>query len=174
VWIEVSRRAGPCRLVFFRPRDSEVSRQLEQRLERRYMESGLRFGDCVTFVPTLERARFFGLMQRAHLMLDTLGFSGFNTVIQAVECGLPVVSREGEFMRGRLGSGILRRMGMDALVATSDEAYVELAVTLTRDAALRLKLRDEMIARRGLLFADLEPVRALERFLESVARTGAV
>ena len=55
-------------------------------------------------------------------MLDTLGFSGFNTAIQAVECGLPVVSREGEFMRGRLGSGILRRMGMEALVATSDDA----------------------------------------------------
>ena len=91
-------------------------------------EAGLRFADCVTFVPTLDRARFFGLMQRAHLMLDTLGFSGFNTVIQAIECGLPVVSREGEFMRGRLGSGILRRMGMDSLVATTDEAYVELAV----------------------------------------------
>ena len=71
----------------------------------------------MTFIPTLDRARFFGLMQRAHLMLDTLGFSGFNTAIQAIECGLPVVSREGEFMRGRLGSGILRRMGMDALVA---------------------------------------------------------
>jgi predicted O-linked N-acetylglucosamine transferase (SPINDLY family) len=65
-------------------------------------------------------------------------------------------------------------MGMDALVASTEQAYVELAVTLTRDSALHLKLRDEMIARRGLLFADLEPVRALERFLESVARTGAV
>ena len=97
-------------------------------------KAGLRFADCVTFVPTLDRARFFGLMQRAHLMLDTLGFSGFNTAIQAIECGLPVVSREGEFMRGRLGSGILRRMGMDALVATTDAAYVELAVTLARDA----------------------------------------
>ena len=169
VWIEISRRAGPCRLVFFRPTDGGESHQLERRLERGYAQAGLRFADCVTFIPTLDRARFFGLMQRAHLMLDTLGFSGFNTVIQAVECGLPVVSREGEFMRGRLGSGILRRMGMDALVATSDQAYVELAVTLARDAALRLKLRDEMMARRGVLFGDLEPVRALERFLESVA-----
>ena len=173
VWVEISRRLRPGRLVFFRPADSEVSRQLEQRLERRYAQAGLRFADCVTFVPTLDRARFFGLMQRAQLMLDTLGFSGFNTVIQAVECGLPVVGREGEFMRGRLGSGILRRMGMDALVATSDEAYVELAATLARDAARRLKLRDEMIARRGVLFGDLEPVRALERFLESVARPRA-
>ena len=171
VWTEISRRAGPCRLVFFRPRDGEVSDFLERRLERRYGQAGLRFADCVTFVPTLDRARYFGLMRRADLMLDTLGFSGFNTAIQAVECRLPVVAREGEFMRGRLGSGILRRMGMDALVATSDDAYVELAVTLTRDAALRLRLREEMIARRSVLFGDVEPVRALERFLESVARS---
>jgi predicted O-linked N-acetylglucosamine transferase (SPINDLY family) len=103
-------------------------------------------------------------------LLDTPGFSGFNTAMQAIECGLPVVGREGEFMRGRLASGILRRMGMDALVATTDEAYVELAVALTRDAGRRQRLRDEMIARRGVLFGDLEPVRALERFLEGVAR----
>ena len=45
--------------------------------------------------------------------------------------------------------------------------------TLGRDTALRLKLRDEMIARRCVLFADLEPVRALERFLETVARPEA-
>ncbi len=174
VWIEIARRAGPCRLVFFRPRDGEVSRLLEQRLEQRFAQAGLRFADCVTFVPTLDRARFFGLMQRAHMLLDTLGFSGFNTAIQAIECGLPVVGREGEFMRGRLASGILRRMGMDALVATTDEAYVELAVALARDSALRLKLRDELIARRSVLFGDLEPVRALERFLESVAGAGPV
>ncbi len=31
VWIEISRRATPCRLVFFRPRDDTVSDQLERR-----------------------------------------------------------------------------------------------------------------------------------------------
>ena len=74
-------------------------------------------------------------------------------------------------MRGRLGSGILRHIGMDALVADSDEAYVDLAVALTRDPSRRNELRDEMIRRRGALFEDLAPVRALEAFLESVART---
>jgi len=175
VWIEISRRAAPCRLVFFRARDPEVSRLLEQRLEKRYRQAGLKFDDCVTFIPTLDRPRFFGLMRRAHLMLDTLGFSGFNTVIQAIESGLPLVSREGQFMRGRLGSGILRHIKMDALVATTDEAYVDLAVDLVHDGARLVKLREEMIARRPALFGDREPVQALERFLESAAKaaTGA-
>jgi predicted O-linked N-acetylglucosamine transferase (SPINDLY family) len=171
VWIEISRRAAPCRLVFFRAADPEVSPLFEQRLERRYRQAGLRFDDCATFVPTLDRARFFGLMRRAHLMLDTLGFSGFNTVIQAIESGLPVVSREGQFLRGRLGSGILRHMKMDALVATTDDAYVELAVDLVRDGARLAVLREEMIARRPVLFGDRAPVQALERFIESAVQT---
>ena len=77
-------------------------------------------------------------------------------------------------MRGRLGSGILRRMGMDALVATTDADYVELVVTLAQDGALRTQRRDEILARRGVLFGDLETVRALERFLESAAGAPAV
>ena len=143
---------------------------LEERLARRFRAAGLDFANCVTFIPTLDRARYFGLMQRAHLLLDTIGFSGFNTAIQAIECGLPVIAREGEFMRGRLASGILRHIGMDALVAGSDEAFVDLTVTLTRDRVRWNALRDEMVRRRSALFGDLAPVRALETFIDSVAR----
>jgi predicted O-linked N-acetylglucosamine transferase (SPINDLY family) len=171
LWIEIARRAGACRLVFFRPGDSEASFGLEERIMRAFTAAGLRFGDYATFVPQLDRGRFFALMQRAHLMLDTIGFSGFNTVIQAIECGLPVVSREGRFLRGRLGSGILRQAGIDALVADSDDAYAELAVALTREPRRRDELCDEIVRRRGALFGDTTPVRALERFLESAART---
>lgn len=35
-------------------------------------------------------------------MLDILRFSGYNTAVQAIECGLPRVTREGRFLRGRL------------------------------------------------------------------------
>ncbi|HET7033327.1 MAG TPA: hypothetical protein VFJ48_09395, partial [Casimicrobiaceae bacterium] len=171
VWVQIARRASPCRLVFFRPSETEASTALEERLTRAFTGAGLRFADCVTFAPHLDRGRFFAVMRRAHLMLDTIGFSGFNTAIQAIECGLPIVSREGQFLRGRLGSGILRHVGMDALVADSDEAYVELAVALTRDSKRRDELRDGIIQRRRALFGDTDPVRALETFLESAART---
>jgi len=61
---------------------------------------------------------------------------------------------------------------MDALVADSDDAYVELAVALTRDSERRDELRDEIVRRREALFGDPAPVRALERFLESAALSG--
>jgi predicted O-linked N-acetylglucosamine transferase (SPINDLY family) len=167
LWIDISRRAAPCRIVFFRPADRNVSDALERRLEKQYEKAGLRYADCVTFVSSLDRARFFGLMKRAHALLDTPGFSGFNTAMQAIECGLPVVGHEGEFMRGRLATAILRAIGLDALVAQSDEAYVDIAAKIARDAAFRSSMRDEIVARRASLFGDVAPVRALERFFDS-------
>ena len=99
------------------------------------------------------------------MLLDTIGFSGYNTAIQAIECGLPVVTREGRFLRGRLASGILRIMEIPELIAQTDDEYVELAVALASDRLFQDRMRAASIARRGILFDDIEPVRALEEFL---------
>jgi predicted O-linked N-acetylglucosamine transferase (SPINDLY family) len=165
LWAEISRRAQPARLVFFDAKDSVLSRRLADRLRATYRKAGLRYESCVTFVPFQDRQAFFGLMKRAHVLLDTVGFSGFNTAMQAIECGLPIVAREGTFLRGRLGSGVLRHMGLDDLVATTDDAYVDLAVSLTRDDTRRAETQRRIAARRGALFGDIAPVRALEDFL---------
>jgi predicted O-linked N-acetylglucosamine transferase (SPINDLY family) len=102
-------------------------------------------------------------------MLDTIGFSGFNTALQAVESGLPVVTREGRFMRGRLASGILKRLGLPELVAASEEDYVALAVKLARENGYRARVRAQIAAARPVLYEDQAPIRALEAFLGSVA-----
>ena len=111
---------------------------------------------------------FYGLLRHADAFLDTIGFSGFNTALQAVECGLPVVTREGRFLRGRLASGILKRMGLTELVAQSDEDYVALAVRLARDTDYREQVRNRVAESRHMLFEDIEPIRALEDFLLQV------
>jgi protein O-GlcNAc transferase len=101
-----------------------------------------------------------------------LVFSGYNTALQAIECGLPVLAREGDFMRGRLASGIMRRMGLPELVATTDEAFIEMAIRLAADSSKRKDLRLEIESRRHILFADIEPVRALESCLtEAIAQS---
>jgi predicted O-linked N-acetylglucosamine transferase (SPINDLY family) len=106
------------------------------------------------------------------VFLDTIGFSGFNTAMQAVECGLPIVTREGRFLRGRLASGILKRMGLPELVAQSEEDYVTLAVKLARDTEYREHIRSRIAASRHLLFEDVAPIRALEAFLvEATSRS---
>jgi predicted O-linked N-acetylglucosamine transferase (SPINDLY family) len=59
---------------------------------------------------------------------------------------------------------------MNELVATTDTAFVDLAVRLAHDEPACRSLRREIAARREVLFNDVEPVSALERFLEDAAR----
>ncbi len=167
----IARRLGECQIVFFTPgRADELMQRLRERLARSFAAEGLELDAFAVFVPWQSRAQFYGLMAQADVFLDTMGFSGFNTALQAIDCGLPVAAYEGRFLRGRLASGILRRMGMDELVADSDAAYVETAVKLAQDAVWWGGVRDRMSASRARLYGDVEPVRALEKFLEQAVR----
>jgi predicted O-linked N-acetylglucosamine transferase (SPINDLY family) len=135
-----------------------------------FSEAGLEFDEYAVFIPWLPRAAFFGLLAQADLCLDTIGFSGFNTVMQAIECGLPIVTREGRFLRGRFGSGVLKRIGLSELVATSDSAFADLAIRLGNDPAYRSDIRQRIETSRDTLFDDVAPVRALEALLLEVTR----
>jgi predicted O-linked N-acetylglucosamine transferase (SPINDLY family) len=104
-------------------------------------------------------------MRRADVCLDTIGFSGFNTALQALECALPIVTREGRFLRGRLASGTLRHIGLHELVASDERAYAATAVELVRKPSLRQALRQRIESQRHLLYADPAPIRALEAYL---------
>jgi predicted O-linked N-acetylglucosamine transferase (SPINDLY family) len=162
---EIARRLGKCRFVFFRTRAELLSQRLERRLQAAFAASGLSYERFVTFLPWQPASGFLGLLQRADVYLDTIGFSGFNTALHAVEAGLPIVCREGRFLRGRLASGILKRLGLPELVAPTEEAYVALAVRLAGDPAYRQSVRARLGKARSALYDDPAPIRALEDFL---------
>jgi predicted O-linked N-acetylglucosamine transferase (SPINDLY family) len=143
---------GKGRLVFFRSLHPAMSEQVERRMRQAFTQAGVDYDRTVTWIPTLNRGRFFGLMKRATALLDTIGFSGFNTAVQALECDLPVVAFEGEFMRGRLASGPLRQLGLDDLVAATPEAFADIALRLVEDEAWHAHMEREIAHRRHALF----------------------
>jgi len=166
VYAEIAARLGGCRIIFFRHKVRTLAEQLEARLRDAFASRGLRLDDYARFIPWQDRAAFLGLLRDSDVFLDTIGFSGFNTALQAVEAGLPLVTREGRFLRGRLASGILRRLGLEELVADDDEGYIGRAVRLAREPDYRDDIRRRMAAARPVLYEDLEPIRALERYLD--------
>jgi len=170
VFAEIARRLGRCQFIFFIPEVSDLAEELRQRLEAVFAQYGLNFDDYAIFIPWLNGPAFDGLLDRADVFLDTIGFSGFNTAMQAVERGIPIVTREGRFLRGRLASGILKRMGLQELVAESEEGYISLAVKLIRDGEYRDRVRKRIETERYVLFEDMAPIRALENFLAEVAK----
>jgi protein O-GlcNAc transferase len=168
VLVAIARAMHRCQFVFCNDPVAGVSARLRERLAAEFTAAGLDPGAHLVFIPWQPRPAFRRLLARADVYLDTIGFSGFNTVMQALECALPVVTMEGHFLRGRFGSGILRRIGLDECVAGSIDNYIAKAVELGRNAGARQATREKITASRALLFDDLAPVRALESFLLEV------
>jgi len=165
-FIEIAKKLGKCQFIFFIYSNKKLTTLFEERLNSYFLESGLDMKDYCIFMPWQPKSAFYGLMNRANICLDTIGFSGFNTAFQAIECSLPIITREGKFMRGRLASGILKRIDLQELIAQDEDDYVNLAVKITSDQKYNQHMRNKINANRNILYGDLKPIRALEKFLE--------
>jgi predicted O-linked N-acetylglucosamine transferase (SPINDLY family) len=165
VLVEIARRLGRCTFVFFQHEVAELSHKLRARISAAFRSAKLDPANFLVWIPWLPRDAFFGVLRQADVYLDTIGFSGFNTMMQAIECHLPCVTYEGRFMRGRLGSGILRRLGMTELVATEKTRYVDLAVNLATNAEYRAKVRETIRLAESAVYADMHSVGALANIL---------
>jgi predicted O-linked N-acetylglucosamine transferase (SPINDLY family) len=169
IFVEIVKRLGACKLLFFDHRE-DLTELLKFRLTERFKAQNLAIDDFIVFSPWLESKQFYELMQKSTVFLDTIGFSGFNTAIQAIECTLPIVTKRGEFMRGCLAGGLLKRIGLSELIAISDEGYVDLVVRLVQDQKYHNEVEAKIIKSRHLLYEDTSVVRSLEDFLISKLR----
>ena len=168
--VELAKQWPQARLVFFEySANPWYSNAVKQRMEARFVQAGLSPQDHLHWLPWLDGAQFLGLMQSADVFLDTVGFSGFNTALQALQVELPVVAWEGEFLRGRLASGVLRHIGLSPWVASDAHSYVQSVGRLLAEPAQRGAYQTQVRAclqpDSTQLFGDVAPVRALENWL---------
>jgi predicted O-linked N-acetylglucosamine transferase (SPINDLY family) len=168
VLVEIARRLGRCQFHFFKYRDGALSRRLLNRLHSAFSSARLDGAAFLVLRPWAAPGEFHDILASADLFLDTIGFSGFNTVMQALECGLPVITRRGRFLRGRLGSGILERLSLPELIADSSCSYVETAVSLAQNPAARTCVRDRLRMNLPTLYRDQSAIDDLESFLLSI------
>ena len=164
VIISLARRIPNVQIVFFNFPSSSIE-IFKARLTAKFSSEAMDFNHSIKFLPLLDPPLFKGLMEKSDLFIDTIGFSGFNTAMQAIECNLPIVTREGRFMRGNLAAGILKRIGLAELIAHGTESYIELIAKLATSPALVNQYAKEISVNKHVLFSDLTPVRYLESFL---------
>jgi protein O-GlcNAc transferase len=91
--------------------------------------------------------------------------------LDAIACGLPVVSLPGSFMRGRHSYAILTQLGVTDTIARDKPEYIDIAVRLATDAEWRAGILSKMMANQhSCLYSDVRPVRALERFFQQAVK----
>jgi predicted O-linked N-acetylglucosamine transferase (SPINDLY family) len=171
----IVRGVPDAQLVFFHAKTgTPQSGRLQRRLARHFASEGIDAARHCRLIPFQSAAGFHGLLGRADACLDTIGFSGFNTALQALHSGAAFVGYEGRFMRGRLGSGLLRTMGLDALVATNRAGFVDIAVRLATEPGYRDAMRARVAAEVSGLYDDHAAVGAWMDALENLVRQSCV
>ena len=107
--------------------------------------------------PMLAYNEYLSRLAQCDLNLSPFPFGGLHSVVDSLRLGLPVVALEGLEPHARTDSMILRRVGMPEWLVTQDpEAYVEAALRIIRDDALREELSRQARALEvdRLLFGD--------------------
>jgi predicted O-linked N-acetylglucosamine transferase (SPINDLY family) len=171
VFARIARQAGNAQFAFIAsPRGEEVTERFRRRLARAFAADGLDAARHVVMLGRLTTADFVGVAGACDVFLDSIGWSGCNSVLECLGADLPVVTWPGPLMRGRHCAAILRMLGVTETIAASVDDYVAIAARLARDPAWRAAMRPSMAADRARIYADPAPVRALEAFIEKVVR----
>lgn len=165
LFVDIAKSAPTCQMVLFGEAGDEMAAQLRGRLKMAFKNAGLEIDGHVVAIPWLDQSRWRGLLAQSTVLLDTIGFSGFNTAAQALAADVPVVAWNGKFLRGRLASGLLRRMDLHEWIADSHEGFVALVARLCHDSDVREQVVAKIAAAKSRIFDDREPIRGLENFL---------
>jgi predicted O-linked N-acetylglucosamine transferase (SPINDLY family) len=142
LWGRVMQAVANARLILLAPAGRHRTR-LAERLAAHGID-----GQRVDFVPYRTRALYLRCYEHIDLGLDTIPYNGHTTSLDALWMGVPTVTRVGNTCVGRGGLSQLTQVGLAELAATTDDTFIETAVSLSGDlknlAALRVQLRGRL------------------------------
>ena len=141
LWSRVLLRVPESRLLMLAPEGSHRGRVMGFLDAQGVDPARLRFA------APRPRPEYLRLYQEIDVCLDTLPYNGHTTTLDALWMGVPVVTRVGQTVVGRAGYSQLTNLGCSELIARDDDAYVETAARLAKDAARLADLRRTLRAR---------------------------
>lgn len=165
LWLQLLHAVPGSVLWLLKPSDDEAIRNLRKVVEA----SGLDAGRLV-WAPRLPRRQHLARLQLADLALDTYPVTSHTTGSDALLAGVPMVARSGVLFVSRVSASLLNAIGLQDLVATTDEAYLQLALSLARDPTRLGQIRRFLSMQRRVspLFDPRRFARDLERLYDAI------
>lgn len=157
--------------VFIAHSSEPATAVLRGRLAQRFAADGIAEEGRIVFLPRLSEAAFRAVNKAATVVLDSVEWSGFNSTIEALAAGTPVVAMPGLTMRAHHSYGILTIAGLDELIAQDTDGYVDLAVRLGTDREFHASMSRGVADRCGKIFDDPTPITALGDWIENAVRS---
>ena len=142
-WAEILASVPQSRLLV----RADMTDWLRQHLVQTFAGHGIG-AERLELVNRVRHREYLELIGRIDIALDPFPFNGHTTTCDCLWQGVPVVTLSGDRYASRFGGSGLATLGLDDLIATTREQYVEiargLAADLDRLARLRGGLRQRM------------------------------
>jgi protein O-GlcNAc transferase len=167
----IAMQVQNAKFVFLGNPSSTVTATFADRLAKAFDGFGLDANDYCRIQPRLFSDDFLNLNQASDVLLDTFSWSGGNTTLEGICCGLPVVTCPGRYMRGRHSYAMLKMMGVTETIAEDLDAYIFIASRLGNDREFYDRIRNSITTNRHLLYNDRTCLRELEDFYRRVVET---
>ncbi|MEL6183419.1 MAG: hypothetical protein AAFU79_02260 [Myxococcota bacterium] len=103
----------------------------------------------VTVYPMADYATHLEHISSCDLHLSPFPFGGTNSNIDSLHLGLPIVALDGLEICARSDALILRRVGLDDLLASTRDEYVARALRLIQDDSYRIQISRQIVAGGG-------------------------
>jgi predicted O-linked N-acetylglucosamine transferase (SPINDLY family) len=174
VFPRIALEVGDCQFAFLSfSKSLHLGERFVRRLEHAFACHGLRCGQYVKLLPHLDPPHYRALNEVADVFLDSIGWSGCNTTLEALSCDLPVVTLPGNLMRGRHTHAILSMMGVTETQARDLDQYVSQAAKLGTDATWRRHVSERSARLKERLYRDSACIRGLEDFLRQAVTSAS-
>lgn len=171
IFIEIIKKYTNIKFLFMQDANGRHSALLA-RLKKLFISNNLNITEYIELCPhDMNRHDFSAVMKNSDLMLDSIGFSGFNTAMQSIECLLPIVTKNSFFMRGRNASAILKKMDLPELIVESDQDFINLVVELIVNKELYENIKDKILRNKSTLYNDINVIKNFESKITQLLRS---
>jgi predicted O-linked N-acetylglucosamine transferase (SPINDLY family) len=171
VFVRIAAEVPNCQFTFIEfGGGGHITEMFRARLELAFGAAGLDAKDRCVFLPRLTPDRFSAAIGQCDVVLDSIGWSGCNSILEGLNHNVPIVTLAGEMMRGRHAAAILSMMQLRETTARSIDEFVSIACGLGRDAARRGAISSQIAANKSRLYRDGECIAGLETFLKTAVR----
>lgn len=125
--------------------------------------------DRLVFLGRTDRSTHLATYNTIDITLDPFPYGGGMSTFESLAMGVPVITRKGDTWASRASASILATAGLDDLIASTDDEYIQIALGLAQDPLKRTTLHKNI----RILFESSPAcnVKGFVRELESRYRT---
>ena len=145
IWAGVLKATPGSRMVV--KASAMADARTRQRIMDGFAKEGIPAERISLIQQQLDLARHFEYYGNIDVALDTYTYNGTTTTCEAMWMGVPVVTLAGDMHISRVGACLLTNVGLEKLVAHSEEEFIQIAASYEKDREALTELRKGLRAR---------------------------